>query len=178
MLFERVFDLDTDAYLGHHLVNGFPTLPGTFVAEIAAEAALQLAPGSVVVGFEDVVFHRFLRVYDGRRPCTKKIHGRVLRRDGGNALIQVRVTGDIIAPSGQVLVRDKLHFEAKALLEASYETAPSWPRWSGVPATSVADPYHFEAAPVRLTGMFASTADTRTTALGKRAQFRAEDRTR
>jgi NAD(P)-dependent dehydrogenase (short-subunit alcohol dehydrogenase family)/3-oxoacyl-(acyl-carrier-protein) synthase len=171
VLFERVFDLDTDAYLGHHLVNGFPTLPGTFVAEIAAETALQLAPGSVVVGFEDVVFHRFLRVYDGRRPCTKKIHGRVLRRDGGNALIQVRVTGDIIAPSGQVLVRDKLHFEAKALLEASYETAPGWPRWSGVPATSVADPYHFEAAPVRLTAMFASTTDTRTTALGKRAQF-------
>jgi hypothetical protein len=96
----------------------------------------------------------------------------VLRRDGGAAVIQVRVTGDVIAPTGQVLVRDKLHFEAKVLLSDSYEAAPSWPSWSNVPHTPVADPYHFDAAPVRLTGIFVSTADTRTTTLGKRAQFR------
>jgi NAD(P)-dependent dehydrogenase (short-subunit alcohol dehydrogenase family)/3-oxoacyl-(acyl-carrier-protein) synthase len=172
VLFERVFDVDTDPYLAHHVVNGFPTLPGTFVPEIAAEAALQLLPGSVVVGFEDVVFHHFLRVYDARRPCAKKIQAHVLRRDGGAAVIQVRVTGDVIAPTGQVLVRDKLHFEAKVLLSDSYEAAPSWPSWSNVPHTPVADPYHFDAAPVRLTGIFVSTADTRTTTLGKRAQFR------
>jgi NAD(P)-dependent dehydrogenase (short-subunit alcohol dehydrogenase family)/3-oxoacyl-(acyl-carrier-protein) synthase len=171
-LFERVFDVDTDPYLAHHLVNGFPTFPGTFVPEIAAEAALQLLPGSVVVGFEDVVFHHFLRVYDARRPCTKKIQAHVLRREGAAAVIQVRVTGDVSAPTGQVLVRDKLHFEAKVLLSDSYKAAPSWPGWSNLPYAPVADPYHFDAAPVRLTGMFVSTADTRTTTLGKRAQFR------
>jgi hypothetical protein len=172
VLFERVFDLDTDPYLAHHVVNGVPTLPGTFVPEIAAEAALQLLPGSVVVGFEDVVFHHFLRVYDARRPCTKKIQAHVLRRDGGAAVIQVRVGGDVTAPTGQVLVPNKLHFEAKVLLSDCYEAAPSWPGWSNLPDTPVADPYHFEAAPVHLTGMFVSTVDTRTTTLGKRAQFR------
>jgi 3-oxoacyl-(acyl-carrier-protein) synthase len=171
VLFERVFDIDTDAYLKHHLVNGFPTLPGTFVAEIAAEAALQLLPG-IVVGFEDVVFHHFLRVYEARRRCAKKIRAHVLRRDGGGAVVQVRVTGDVTAPTGQVLARDKLHFEAKVLLSDSYTAAPTWPGWSNLPSTPVADPYHFDAAPVRLTGMFVSTADTRTTSLGKRAQFR------
>jgi NAD(P)-dependent dehydrogenase (short-subunit alcohol dehydrogenase family) len=172
VLFERVFDLDTDGYLEHHVVNGFPTLPGTFVPEIAAEAALQLWPGTVVVGFEDVVFHHFLRVYDARRPCTKKIEGRVLRRNCDRALIQIRVTGDVTAPTGQVLIRDKLHFEAKVLMAAAYDPAPVWPRWSNAPNVAVADPYHFDAAAVRLTGPFVSTAETRATTLGKRAQFR------
>ena len=171
-VFERVFDLDTDGYLEHHVVNGFPTLPGTFVPEIAAEAALQLLPGSVVVGFEEVIFHHFLRVYDARHPCTKKIQGRVLRRDGDHALIQIRVTGDVTAPTGQVLIRDKLHFEAKVLMAAGYDPAPVWPRWTNAPHVAVADPYHFDAAAVRLTGPFVSTAETRATALGKRAQFR------
>jgi NAD(P)-dependent dehydrogenase (short-subunit alcohol dehydrogenase family)/3-oxoacyl-(acyl-carrier-protein) synthase len=171
VVFERVFDLDTDLYLTHHVVNGFPTLPGSFVPEIAAEAALQLLPASVVVGFEDVVFHHFLRVYDAGRPCTKKIQGRVLRRDGDRSVIQIRVTGDVTAPTGQVLIRDKLHFEAKVLMAAGYDPAPVWPRWTGAPHIAVADPYHFDAAAVRLTGPFVSTAETRVTTLGKRARF-------
>jgi NAD(P)-dependent dehydrogenase (short-subunit alcohol dehydrogenase family) len=169
--FERVFDLDADAYLEHHVVNGFATLPGTFVPEIAAEAALQLLPGSVVVGFEDVVFHHFLRVYDAQRPSVKKVHARILRRGDDGAIIQVRVTGDVVAPSGQVLVRDKLHFEIKALMAAQYEPAPVWPRWPDAPHTPVADPYHFDAAQVRLSGVFVSTEKTRSTPLGKRARY-------
>ncbi|WP_036257684.1 SDR family oxidoreductase [Methylocapsa aurea] len=169
--FERVFDLDADAYLQHHVVNGFATLPGTFVPEIAAEAALQLLPGSVVVGFEDAVFHHFLRVYDARRPSVKKIHAQVLRRGDDCAVVQVRVTGDVVAPSGQVLVRDKLHFEIKALMAGGYEPAPVWASWPDAPHTPVADPYHFDAAPVRLTGVFVSTEKTRSAPLGKRARF-------
>lgn len=102
----------------------------------------------------------------------EEIQAHVLRRDGGAAVIQVRVTGDVTAPTGQVLVPNKLHFEAKVLLSDSYEVAPSWPSWSKLPHTPIADPYHFDAAPVHLTGMFRSTVDTRTTTLGKRAQFR------
>lgn len=170
--FERVFNLDTDAYLQHHVVNGFATLPGTFVPEIAAEAALQLLPGLVVVGFEDAVFHHFLRVYDARRPSTKKIQATLLRRDGEFAVVQVRVTGDVQAPTGQVLVRDKLHFEIKVLLASQYAPAPMWPSWPEHPCTAVADPYHFDAAPVRLTEMFVSTTDTCSTPLGKRARYK------
>lgn len=172
VVFERIFDLQTDAYLQHHVVNGFATLPGTFLPEIAAEVALQLEPGSKVVGFEDAVFHHFLRVYDVRRPSPKKIHAELLRREGEFTLMQVRVTGDVLAPGRQVLVRDKLHFEIKVLLAPQYAHAPVWPRWPEHPCTPVADPYHFDAAPVRLTDMFVSTTDTCSTPFGKRARYR------
>lgn len=171
VVFERVFDLGTDAYLQHHLVNGFATLPGTFVPEIAAEAALQLRPGLRVVGFEDVVFHHFLRVYGADRPSVKKIHAELLRSDAGLHIVQVRVTGDVTAPGGQVLVRDKLHFEIKALLAPAYPQAPVWPAWPDTPQTPVADPYHVAAAPVLLSEMFVSTTNTRSTPQGKRARY-------
>jgi 3-oxoacyl-(acyl-carrier-protein) synthase/NAD(P)-dependent dehydrogenase (short-subunit alcohol dehydrogenase family) len=170
--FERVFDLDADGYLAQHVVNGFPTLPGTFVPEIAAEVATQLIPDWVVAGFEDVVFHHFLRVYDARRPSTKRIEARVVRRTDGQALIAVRVTGDVTAPDGRVLVRDKLHFEAKVLMAAAYEPAPQWPHWPAMPETPVIDPYHLDAAAVHLSGVFVSTGNTRMTTLGKRARYR------
>ena len=37
--------LDTDAYLDAHVVNGYPTLPGTFVTEVGAEAGAIPVPG-------------------------------------------------------------------------------------------------------------------------------------
>jgi len=118
-----------------------------------------------------VVFHHFLRVYDRSRPATKRVHAQLLHQDGGQAVVAVRVTGDVTAPTGQILVRDKLHFEAKVRLAPTYAPAPTWPLWPDLPATPVADPYHFGAAAVRLTGDFVSTADTCTTPRGKRARF-------
>ncbi|MDN7674978.1 SDR family oxidoreductase [Burkholderia oklahomensis] len=169
--FERVFDLRTDAYLQHHVVNRFATLPGTFVPELAAEAAMKLLPGLRVVGFRDAAFRHFLRVYDAQRPSTKRIHAQVVGREGDAAVVQVRITGDVLGPNGQVLVQDKLHFEIKALVAPRYASAPVWPMRPDEPRTPVADPYHFESAPVRLTGMFVSTADTGVTASGKVARY-------
>jgi hypothetical protein len=124
-----------------------------------------------VVAFEDVVFHHFLRVYDARKPSVKKISAKLLRRDGDLSIVQVYVTGDVTAPGGQVLVRDKVHFEIKVLLAPAYEQAPVWSAWPKLPHTPVADPYHFEAAPVLLTKMFVSTTDTGMSTEGKRARF-------
>lgn len=169
--FERIFDLRTDAYLQHHVVNRFATLPGTFVPELAAEAAMKLLPGLRVVGFRDAAFRHFLRVYDAQRPSTKRIHAQVVGREGDAAVVQVRITGDVLAPNGQVLVQDKLHFEIKALVAPRHASAPAWPMRPDEPRTPVADPYHFESAPVRLTGMFVSTADTGVTASGKVARY-------
>ncbi|MBP0590867.1 SDR family oxidoreductase [Paraburkholderia sp. LEh10] len=169
--FERVFDLQTDAYLQHHVVNGFATLPGTFVPELAAEAALKLMPGLKVVGFQDAAFHHFLRVYDARRRGVKRIHAQIVRRDGELTTLQVRVTGDVHAPGGHLLVRDKLHFEIKVLLAPVHEPAPGWARWPDAGHTPIADPYHFSAAPVHLSGMFVSTTETGSAPPGKRARY-------
>lgn len=170
--FERVFDLERDAYLRHHVVNGFPTLPGTFVPEVAAEAALRLVPGLKVVGFADAAFLHFLRVYDAKRPSVKRIHARIAARDGDAVLVHVRISGDVLAPGGQVLVRDKPHFEITVRLAAAYAPAPVWSEPPGGTFVPVADPYHFDAAPVRLTGMFVSTTDTGMSETGKQARFR------
>ncbi|KWO49574.1 SDR family oxidoreductase [Burkholderia territorii] len=170
--FERVFDLERDAYLQHHVVNGFPTLPGTFVPEVAAEAALRLVPGLKVVGFADAAFLHFLRVYDAKRPSVKRIHARIASRDGDTVQVRVRISGDVLAPGGQVLVRDKPHFEITVRLADAYAPAPIWHEPAAGAFTPVADPYHFDAAPVRLTGMFVSTTDTGMSDAGKQARFR------
>ncbi|KVL03021.1 SDR family oxidoreductase [Burkholderia territorii] len=170
--FERVFDLERDEYLQHHVVNGFPTLPGTFVPEVAAEAALRLVPGLKVVGFADAAFLHFLRVYDAKRPSVKRIHARIASRDGDTVQVRVRISGDVLAPGGQVLVRDKPHFEITVRLADAYAPAPIWHEPAAGAFTPVADPYHFDAAPVRLTGMFVSTTDTGMSDAGKQARFR------
>lgn len=170
--FERVFDLERDAYLSHHVVNGFPTLPGTFVPEVAAEAALRLVPGLKVVGFANAAFLHFLRVYDAKRPSAKRIHAQLVAREHDAVLVRVRISGDVLAPGGQVLVRDKPHFEIAVRLADAYAPAPVWSEAPGGTFVPVADPYHFDAAPVRLTGMFVSTTDTGMTDAGKQARFR------
>ncbi|HWB95519.1 MAG TPA: SDR family NAD(P)-dependent oxidoreductase, partial [Bryobacteraceae bacterium] len=171
MLFERVFDLERDAYLEHHVVNGYATLPGTFVTEIAAEAASQLVPGWKVIALEDVVFHHFLRVYDKSRPSVKKIHAKIVERSEEQTVVQVRVLTDVLGPKGTVLVKDKLHFEIKAVLRKEYPQAPQWEPWNRFGEVAIPDPYHFASAPVALTEMFVSTRNTRLHALGKRADY-------
>ena len=171
VVFERVFDLDKDAYLQNHLVNGYATLPGTFVTEIAAEAALALAPGWKVIALEDAVFQHFLRVYDRSRPSPKKIHARVIERRDDQVVVQVRVLTDIVGPGGAVLVKDKLHFEMKAVLRKEYPQAPRWERWNRLGDVAVPDPYHYPSAPVALNGMFVTTRDTRLHPLGKHARY-------
>ena len=79
--YERCFDLDRDAYLAEHVVLGHPTLPGTFVTEIAAEAAVDLVGGRVPVAFEDITLSSFLRVYDRGRPVRKRITAQLLHHD-------------------------------------------------------------------------------------------------
>ena len=169
---ERRFSLETDPYLQHHVVNGYPTLPGTFVAEIATEAALQLAPGWKVVALEDAVFSHFLRVYDtGKAGAARRIHARVAERRADQLLIHVRVLTDITSPDGRVLAKDKLHFEMNAVMRREYPAAPRWEPWNGQGEVAIPDPYHFPSAPVALTDMFVSTRDTRIHPAGKRATW-------
>jgi 3-oxoacyl-(acyl-carrier-protein) synthase len=179
ILFERVFDLQTDSYLQHHVVNGYPTLPGTFVPEIAAEAASALLPGQHVIALEDAVFHYFLRVYpqSGRgreqgKPNPKRISAKIIDRRPNRTTIQVKVLTDVIGPQGQVLIKDKLHFEIKVILSQHRPAAPSWEPWNNAGEIAIPDPYHFEAAPVKLTDLFVSTTNTRSHPQGKRATYR------
>ncbi|MGW1076956.1 SDR family oxidoreductase [Streptomyces sp. NPDC002537] len=170
--FECPFDLDTDGYLEHHLVRGVPTLPGTFVTEIAAEAALHLVPDGVVVALEDVRFLHFLQVRRGVPQAPKKITARVGERIGDLTTVTVEITHDVVSPSGVRLVADKPHFTARVLVSTAFLTAPKWRDWDAEGERPVVDPYHVESAPVLLSGPFEVTTDTRRHADGSRSRFR------
>ncbi|MEU3741247.1 SDR family oxidoreductase [Streptomyces sp. NPDC032198] len=169
--FECPFDLDTDGYLEHHTVRGEPTLPGTFVTELAAEAARYLVPDQHVVAFEDLRFEHFLRVYRDLPTAPKRLHARIASTDGSTTAVEVRITEDVVSPTGVVLIKDRVHFTARVLLADSYSTAPRWEAWDTADDTPVPDPYHQPGSPVQLTGPFVSTTDTRIHPNGKRGRY-------
>ena len=174
--FERVFDLAQDPYLEHHRVRDVPTLPGTFVVEIAVEAATALVPDQQVVTVRDVRFHRFLKVWGPDGPAPHRIVASVADRrpDLDLTAVSVRVLSDVIARDGRVLVKDRLHFEATVLLSGTLQEAPLWQPWPAVDEIPVPDPYHATGSPVLLTGMFDSTTDTRLHPWGKRSSYRLQ----
>jgi hypothetical protein len=166
---ERVFDLDRDGCLAMHQVHGYPTLPGTFVPELAAEAALALVPGRVPVAFEDLRLESFLRVYRTDRPQAKRIQARLLSSDEVESVVAVRVLGDLIAPNGIVLATDRLHFSVTVRMRDAPVPAPCWTHWDDDGAEPLVDPYHVAGSPVLLREVFRSTRDTRLHPLGRRA---------
>ncbi|MET9730477.1 SDR family NAD(P)-dependent oxidoreductase [Streptomyces sp. NPDC006458] len=171
----RRFGLDRDAYLREHVVDGHPTLPGTFVPELAAEAAMHLVPGRVPVVIEDVRLESFLRVYKADRDEVKKIKARLVSDGPQESVVAVEVTGDVVAPDGRVLVKDRRHFSARVRLRDEPVAAPRWQHWDDNGAEPLADPYHVPNPAVLLSGVFVSTAGTRTHPSGRRAHY-APDR--
>ncbi|MDT3395898.1 SDR family oxidoreductase [Streptomyces sp. B1866] len=171
VVFECPFDLETDAYLTHHTVRGEATLPGTFVTELAAEAARYLVPGKRVIAFEDLRFEHFLRVYRDVPTGAKRIRAERADAPGDATVVQVLITEDVVAPGGRVLKKDRVHFTARVLLDDAFPEAPRWEPWEPAAETPVPDPYHQPGAPVKLTGPFVSTADTRVHPRGKRARY-------
>ncbi len=171
MLFEREFDLETDGYLAAHVVNGYPTLPGTFVTEVGAEAAAYMFPDLRVVGLEDARFHHFLRVYGAEQSIPKRVEAKVIERSDDRAAVRVRILTDVVAPNGTILARDRLHHEITAVMARDYAPAPAWEAWPAEGEIPVPDPYHLHGAPVLLTGPLVSTTNTRSNPLGKRATY-------
>ncbi|OWV08699.1 hypothetical protein B5D80_11410 [Micromonospora wenchangensis] len=167
----RTFDLERDGYLRMHVVNGHPTLPGTFVPELAAEAARTLVPDRVPAVVEDVRLESFLRVYPDRGPQPKRIEARLVSEDRFESVVAVRVLGDVYGPAGQVLVRDRLHFSATVRLRDSYRTAPRHEPWADADTRPVRDPYHAPGSGVLLTGVFVSTTATGVHPRGRRARL-------
>lgn len=168
---ERTFDLERDGYLRHHRVHGYPTLPGTFVPELAAQAAVALVPHRVPVVFENLRLESFLRVYRRERKETKRIHARLVASDDIESTVEVRVLGDLVAPNGVTLAKDRLHFAVTVRLRDTHTPAPRWEHWPEHGARPLTDPYHVDTSDVLLTEVFRSTSDTRVHPLGRRGRL-------
>lgn len=169
---EREMCPEVDSYLNDHLVNGVPTLPGTLVPEIVAEAALALQPGWCVTAISGLSLQVFLRMYPGRSgPVFRVVAERGPEIDGERT-VSVRVVSDLHAPQGTLLRKDRVHFEATVHLRREMPRSAAVAPWPDEPDDVPAvDPYHVPNPVVHLTGTWVSTKDTRTSSGGNRATF-------
>ncbi|MFD4999872.1 SDR family NAD(P)-dependent oxidoreductase [Streptomyces buecherae] len=143
--------LDRHPYLLDHLVDGRPTVPGTFILELAAEAAAELAPGLTPVRITDVVLSQFIRAARHRWPRTL----RVTATTDGPGRVRVRVTSP---PQGPVPERE--HTRMVVHLARSAPVGPWCPPPAG-PGTPAPNTYRLPDTPVRLGGVFDALSEPR-----------------
>ncbi|MFD6314827.1 SDR family NAD(P)-dependent oxidoreductase [Streptomyces nigra] len=166
-----------DPFLSDHLVAGQPALAGMAVLDLAARAALRLAPGATIAGLENIKFHRFVRPPRGHDHVDLRIHVARAQQppDTGTLRVTARITRDTITPRGVVLATDVAHCEADVLLtlpgaagrarspldarrfDPSARTEPD----TGTNKTTD-DPYYHDTGGVRLRGPFRCTTALRT----------------
>ncbi|MEU6759800.1 SDR family NAD(P)-dependent oxidoreductase [Streptomyces sp. NPDC046685] len=160
-----------NAWVTHHTVKGVPVVPGTFGLEIAAEAALALAPDLHVVGFRDLRCHSALAVLPHHPPLLIRTRAHLLpAADDGSRRVRVRILTDRTSPNGTVLVRDRLCHSVDVLLSPEPRPIPAQdhPRPSR-PSSGI--PLHAPNPLVHLTGPFASTTGHRADHHGASARF-------
>src|SRR6185436_19347028 len=108
-------DLDSAPYLREHVVNGAPTLPGTFELALAVEAACAVRPGLAVAAAENLTLSRFVKVTDGH-PVHLRSIAQILGEAATETLVRVALVSDFVHKSGAVLQKDVVHFEVDVRL--------------------------------------------------------------
>ncbi len=146
---------DTMPFLREHVVRGIPTLPGSFIIVMAADAAHQLLPDLKIVQFERTRFLRFVRAHEGRLTKVRAISN-VTGRDKDETVVRVRIVLDFVHKSGRVLENDLLHTEIYVRMAPTVRESTEVFNFSanGTPAVRLEDPYVMESSPVRLNGGF------------------------
>ncbi|MFF0506306.1 SDR family oxidoreductase [Streptomyces fimicarius] len=150
-------------YLHDHLVDGKPTLAGTFMLAIAAEAAQTAAPGHIVTGFRDADFTAFVRPLTGRQP--RRFHATLTpphKQKESRVVVHVTIASLPSTPSQDATPRK--HFSCTVLLDppgAAPTPSATTPPHPSSATHPVADPYYAENSPVSLRGIFRNTTDSR-----------------
>ncbi|WP_326799654.1 SDR family NAD(P)-dependent oxidoreductase [Streptomyces sp. NBC_01808] len=152
--------LDDHGYVRDHRVDERPTLPGTFIMEIAAEAAAAVGAGRPVA-IVDALFVRFVRAAEEQWPRRLVVTARA--ETAGR--VRVVVAGP---PRGPIPAQE--YSRMTVLLDGSYGPRPDpGPAADGlVPAR---DAYALAASPVLLRGMFDSLRELRTGPAGGSARL-------
>ncbi|MBB5957171.1 NAD(P)-dependent dehydrogenase (short-subunit alcohol dehydrogenase family)/3-oxoacyl-(acyl-carrier-protein) synthase [Saccharothrix tamanrassetensis] len=167
-----VLDERHESLLRGHVVDGRPTVPGTMLAAIAAEAARALLPGETFRTVRDLSFSSWVRPARGR-PAEFRVTAVVnrSRSAGARPSVLVRVTSDITTPRGEVLRRGREHFRA---------TVPAGPprtvrdSTAGAEGRPVRSPYYHPASRVLLTGPFRTTCEWSAGPPGASARWRPD----
>ncbi|MFW6690943.1 SDR family NAD(P)-dependent oxidoreductase [Streptomyces sp. MAR4 CNX-425] len=142
--------LDDHGYVREHRVDERPTLPGTFLMEIAAEAAAAVAPGRPVA-ITDAVFARFVRAAEEQWPRRLVVTARAAAPARVDVVVASPPRGPIPA---QEYSRMTVHLDSSYAPPPRPGPAPD----TGAPAR---DAYALPGSPVRLGGIFDSLRDLR-----------------
>ncbi|MEV5513202.1 SDR family oxidoreductase [Streptomyces flaveolus] len=153
-----------ERHLFDHLVSGKPTVPATFILDIAAQAAEALLPDAVTTGFRDTRFETFIRPFARAVPSPLRIRASETsaspkEEDTSGSAVEVTIHSDTLDPRGGTRRGALRHFRTVVLLDRRPREATqqaSRPLESPLPAQ---DAYASPHAPVSLRGPFRNLSD-------------------
>jgi acyl transferase domain-containing protein/NAD(P)-dependent dehydrogenase (short-subunit alcohol dehydrogenase family) len=144
----------TMPFLFDHLVRGVPTVPGSFIIAMAADAARKLLPDLKIIQFERTRFLRLVRAYEGS-PGRVRAISKVVDRNGDEHVVQVQIVMDFVHKNGSVLRKDLLHTEIYVRMSPTVpQPSGSNGYTNGAGGLRLPDPYVMQGSPVRLNGVF------------------------
>ncbi|MEU4806926.1 SDR family oxidoreductase [Actinosynnema sp. NPDC023587] len=169
---------DGEPHLQDHLVNGKPTVPATFILDLAAQAAEALVPGTFTTGFRDARFDTFIRPFSRRRPAPLRIRARLAGHrsgDGSRTAVAVGIHSDTLGPDGRMRPGGLRHFRTEVVLARHpLPDAPLWhPPVLAAPRPA-RDPYAVADASVSLRGPFRNLSNCVTDGSSARGEWTPE----
>lgn len=153
---EIVVDAQRVPCLVDHRVRGTPTLPGAWTLDLMFRSVVgERRPELNTVIVEDARFARFVRVKDGARQVLRALSS-VCVDEPGRHVVQVKLVGDVVHPSGAVLQSDVLYAEARFTLSRSEPNeGSSLARVFSIGrGVSVPDPHCVAGSAIELRGIF------------------------
>jgi malonyl CoA-acyl carrier protein transacylase len=110
LVVERTFDSERDRFLGDHVYEGNPVLPGVMGFELIEETARQLV-GRPVTALQDVSFERAIKLHHGD-PIRVITTAEIVGREGGEPVVEVTVSSEREVKTGRTIRND--HFSGVA----------------------------------------------------------------
>jgi 3-oxoacyl-(acyl-carrier-protein) synthase/NAD(P)-dependent dehydrogenase (short-subunit alcohol dehydrogenase family) len=151
---QRRVSLDTYPSLTDHRVNGRPTLPGSFLIDLAVRTAQMRRTDLKAVTVSDIEFQRFVAVGEDRN-TELRIRTKSISESRHRAEYRVELQSDFIHSSGIILNANVLHYACTVILTAQSEMQAERSRLVEAKSLrAVADPYFEPRSPVSLRGRF------------------------
>ncbi|UUN30935.1 SDR family oxidoreductase [Streptomyces sp. FIT100] len=168
--FDCRIDTSTDRYLNDHLVDNRPTVPGTFLVEMAVEAASVLHPRMTPSKVLNGTFARFLRTHP-RTGITEFHITASTRSTGREEHVAITIATDVRTASGLLVQPDQTHATCTVVmanqpLHPTPDLRPTPPTRGAVP-----DPYYLTNGAIVLEGPFVTTSHSAFTGTLAYAQF-------
>lgn len=114
LAYERTLEVERDAFLAQHLLDGSPILPATFGCELLAEGAALLSPGWEIESALDVQIGVPVKLHRGE-PITLRVSSVLVDRTEDRRIVACESRSDLVL-KGKALQRDRLHHAGRYVL--------------------------------------------------------------